>query len=346
MRVRDARPEDNAALVDLAARCSMAGDLSLCIDRRPDFFALNRIAGQAWRVGVVDGDDGPIGCVAVARRPSYIDGHQAPLGYVGDLKVHPAHRRRGTARVLAHWAHDAARQLAGPHAPLIGTVLAGNDAVDMLRRQVEPGVRRRATIRSHSIDLLTRRAIPPGDLSVTPAALADEPDMVELWHHLAASRQYAPVCESFPLDRPDLDYLVARRPGGELAGFVGLWNQHDIKQMRVTGYSTRLAAVRVAFNLAAPLLRAPRLPRAGEELSYRTVVNPCAPDPQTLRTLLRHACNRLHGQHSFLTIGLDVRDPLAAALTGLRAQPTDVDLLTLGGPAERDTPVHFEIATV
>lgn len=346
MRVRDARPDDNAALVDLAARCAMEGDLALCLDRRPDFFALNRIGGQAWRVGVVDGDDGPIACVAVARRPSYIDGRPAQLGYVGDLKVHPAHRRRGAARALAQWAHDAARELAGPHAPLIGTVLAGNDAVDMLRRQVQPGVRHRATIRSHSIDLLTRRRIPPNDLTVTVAAPADEPDMVALWRRVAASRQYAPVCESFPLDRPDLDYLVARHPDGELAGFVGLWNQHDIKQMRVTGYSPRLAAVRVAFNLAAPLLRAPRLPRTGEELSYRNVVNPCAPDLHTLRTLIRHACNRLHGQHSFLTIGLDVRDPLTAALTGLRAQPTDVDLLVLGGPGDQDIPVHFEIATV
>ncbi|WP_155370996.1 GNAT family N-acetyltransferase [Catellatospora vulcania] len=346
MRVRDARPGDNAALVDLASRCAMEGDLSLCIDRRPDFFALNRIAGDAWRVGVVDGDDGPIACVAAARRMAYLDGEPAPLGYVGDLKVHPAHRRRGTARVLAQWAQAAARELAGPDAPLIGTVLAGNDAVEMLRRQVEPGVRRRATIRSHSIDLLTRRRLPTTDLTVSVAGPADEPDMVALWRRVAASRQFAPVCASFPLAQPDVEYLLARRPGGEPAGFVGLWNQHDIKQMRVTGYSPRLAAARVGFNLAAPLLRAPRLPRTGQELSYRTVVNPCASDPETLRTLVRHACNRLHGQHSFLTIGLDVRDPLAQALTGLRAQPTDVDLLVLGGPDDLAAPVHFEIATV
>ncbi|MFD0599242.1 hypothetical protein ACFQZ4_48790 [Catellatospora coxensis] len=237
-------------------------------------------------------------------------------------------------------------ELTGPDAPLIGTVLAGNDAVEMLRRQVEPGVRRRATIRSHSIDLLTRRRIPPSDLTVSAAEPADEPDMVELWHRVAALRQFAPVCDAFPLSRPGLEYLLARRPGGKLAGFVGLWNQHDVKQMRVTGYSPRMAAVRVAFNIAAPLLRAPRLPRTGAELSYRTVVNPCAPDQATLRLLLRHACNRLHGQHSFLTVGLDVRDPLSQALTGLRAQPTDVDLLVLGGPADQGTPVHFEIATV
>ncbi|MBV1855904.1 GNAT family N-acetyltransferase [Catellatospora tritici] len=346
MRVRDARPEDNAALVALATLGAMAGDLSLCVDRRPDFFALNRIAGDAWRVGVVDGDDGPIACVAVARRPSFLDGRPDLLGYVGDLKVHPAYRRRGVARVLAQWARTTARELVGPNAPLIATVLTGNNAVEMLRQRVEPGIRRQATIRSHSIDLLTRRRIPPTDLTVAAADHADEPDMVELWRRVAASRQFAPVCESFPLTRPGLEYLVARRPGGELAGFVGLWDQHDIKQMRVTGYSPRLAAARVAFNVAAPLFGVPRLPRTGGELSYRTVVNPCASDPATLRTLVRHACNRLHGRHSFLTIGLDVRDPLTRALSGLRAQRTDVDLLALGAPPDRAAPVHFEIATV
>ena len=346
MRVRDARPGDNAALVALAARCGMEGDLSLCVDRGPDFFALNRLSGESWRVGVIDGDDGPIACVAVARRPAYVDGHPAELGYVGDLKVHPAYRRRGAARVLAGWALATARELVGPDAPLIAAVLGGNTAVETLRRDVIPGVRRWTTIRSHSIDLLWRRRLPRTDLTVHPAGPADEPDMVRLWRGLSTSRQFAPVCESFPLRWPGLDYLLARRPGGELAGFVGLWDQHHIKQMRVTGYSPRLAVARIAFNLSAPLVGAPRLPQPGGELSYRSVVHPCAADPATLRTLLRHACNGLHSRHSFVTIGLDVNDPLGRALTGLRAQPTDVDLLVLGDPADQAAPVHFEIATV
>jgi GNAT superfamily N-acetyltransferase len=346
VKVRDARADDNAALVALAAQCVMDGNLSLCIDRRPDFFALNRLSGDCWRVGVIDGDEGPIACIAVARRPAFVDGRPAQLGYVGDLKVHPAYRRRGAARVLAEWALATARELAGPQAPLIATVLSGNIAVETMWRDFTPVVRRWATIRSHSIDLLWRRRLPRTDLTVHPAEPADEPDMVRLWHQLAASRQFAPVYESFPLGQPGLDYLLARRPGGQLAGFVGLWDQHHVKQMRVMGYSPRLAAARVAFNLAAPLLGAPRLPQPGGELSYRTVVHPCAADPATLRTLLRQACNGLHGWHSFVTVGLDVTDPLGRAVTGLRAQPTDVDLLVLGDLVDRAAPVHFEIATV
>lgn len=346
MRVRDARPTDNDALVSLATQSTMDGDLALRFDRDPDYFALNRLAGDTWRVGVVDGDAGPLGCIAVARRTAFLDGEPGEIAYVGDLKVHPDFRRRGVARALGHWAYAAAQDLVGPHAPMISTVLAGNDAAATLALGFLPGVTRWATIRSASVDLLTRHRPRPSDLGVRPAEPSDEPEMVKLWHRLATRRQFAPVLAGFPFGQPGLEYLLARRPDGDLAGFVGLWDQHDIKQMRVMGYSPRLAAVRVAFNLAAPLFGAPRLPKPGGALGYRTAVNVCADTPETLRTLLRHGCDRLHGQYSFLTVGLDTRDPLARALTGLRAQPTDVDLLVLNGPRDRDASVHFEIATV
>jgi GNAT superfamily N-acetyltransferase len=346
MTVRAARPDDNAALVALAALCPMNGDLSLCVDRRPDFFALSRLTGDPWRVGVVDGDLGVVGCVGVARRAVYLDGSPTALAYVGDLKVHPAHRRRGAGRALVRWAVAAARDLVGSDGLLLATVLAGNTAVEALRGDLTPGVRRWATVRSHSIPLLWRRRVPPSRLTVRPAAPADVLDMADLWRRLAVSRQLAPVCESFPVTAPGLDYLLAHHPDGELAGFVGLWDQHRLKQTRVTAYSPRLAAARVAANLAAPMFRVPPLPAPGGVLSYRTVVNPCAADPETLRTLLRHASNRLRGRYSCLTIGLDTRDPLTRALAGMLAQPTDVDLLVLGGPPRTAGPVHFEIATV
>ena len=41
--VRDARPADNDALVALAAASPMAGDVTMCVDRAPDFFALARL---------------------------------------------------------------------------------------------------------------------------------------------------------------------------------------------------------------------------------------------------------------------------------------------------------------
>ena len=135
-------------------------------------------------------------------------------------------------------------------------------------------------------------SVPEGPLTVRPATPADLPDMTALWQRFAPGRQFAPLHTT--VHSPGLDYLVAHHPGGRLAGFLGLWDQHELKQMRVTGYSPRLAAARAAFNLASPFFRVPRMPAPGGRLSYRTVASLCAPDAATLHTLLRHACHRLH----------------------------------------------------
>ncbi|MEO7443112.1 MAG: hypothetical protein ABIW46_06225, partial [Acidimicrobiales bacterium] len=73
--VRAATPADNAALLALTAACPMEGDIGLCMERAPDFFALNRLEGDHFEVGVVDGPDGtPVGCIAVAERRVYLHG--------------------------------------------------------------------------------------------------------------------------------------------------------------------------------------------------------------------------------------------------------------------------------
>src|SRR3989441_8886252 len=91
---RPATSADNAGLLALAAACPMRGELTLCVRREPDFFALNRLQGDRWDVGVVDaGRAGVIGCVAIAERVAYVNGVAAPTADARDLQRHPAFRR-------------------------------------------------------------------------------------------------------------------------------------------------------------------------------------------------------------------------------------------------------------
>jgi len=336
---RVAAPADNDALVELSVACPMEGDIGLAIDRAPDFFAMNRLEGTSWQVGVVDGPDArPVGCIAVADRDIYVNGHPRPAMYISDLRVHPAHRGRGVAHALIVWARDACIAAQGPQALAFLTVLAGNRSMARLMqgRRGLPVMTRVATLRSHTIPLLWRRGLPADGAVTVAAALPDHlPEMAALWARLASRRQFAPVHDSASMaawieDAPGLDvsdYLVARRPGGALAGFLGIWDQSAVKRLRVTGYSRRLGAVRVAFNALGPAVGATPLPPPGGALRNLTAVQVCAPpdDPTVLRALVRHAHNahRARG-FSFLNVGLDVTDPLAAGLTGLLAQPTDV----------------------
>ncbi len=370
-RILDARPraatsDDNPALLALAAACEMRGDIGLRIDREPDFFALNRLEGDQWQLGVMPGlaPRSVAGCVAASARRVYIDGTPRLTTYVGDFKVHPAHRGGPAADALGEYAREACREMAGSAALSLMTVLAGNSSME---RRVDgprglPVLTRFATIRSHAIPFLWNRASVPGFV-VGQACENDLEEMAALWGQLAPRRQFALVHDAASFTRSITDtpglgvasYWVARHPGGRIAGFVAAWDQTSFKQLRVTSYSRRLSVVRGAFNLVAPLSGSTPLPPAGGQLRCLSAYNVCVPgdEPSVLRALLLriYAAKRADG-YSCLNVGLDVRDPLTAALHGLLAQPTDIHAYittpagTYTGPPLGNRPLHYETALV
>ena len=286
--VRDATPADNAALVELSVACPMEGDIGLAVDRAPDFFALNRLEGDAWRVGVVDGPDGaPIGCIALAERHVYLNGAATPAMYVSDLKVHPVHRGGGVADALTTWARDACVAALGPHGLVFLTILAGNEGMERRMKGPRglPHVERVATYRTHTIPLLARRRMRHPGVDVRRAGPEDLADMAALWARIAPGHQLATVynAASFAAwietaaDLALSDYRVARRRDGRLAGFMGVWDQSAIKRLRVTGYSRKLAAVRRVFNALGRLVGATKLPPPGGALHNLTAVQVCVP---------------------------------------------------------------------
>ncbi|MDQ3522480.1 MAG: hypothetical protein M3434_09125 [Gemmatimonadota bacterium] len=364
--VRDAVPGDNEALVRLAAACPMQGDVGLCVDREPDFFALNRLEGEEWRLGIAENADGMVvGCVAASRRRAYLHGWPTETMYVGDLKVDPAHRGGPAADALTEWVREMCRTMGGEDVPTLLTVLAGNHAMERRAGGPRglPHLARFATVRSFAIPLLWSRRLRRRELQVTRAGAGDIEEMAALWSRVAPGRQFASLWQAEELAQwiaaaPGLEpssYLLARRADGRLAGFLALWDQSTLKQLRVTEYSSRLAVVRAGFNRLAPWFGATQLPPPGSPLRYLTAVHLCVPpdDPGVLRSLLLYAYSELRGRGlSFLTVGLDVRDPLCGALSGMLAQPTDVHAYATT-PAGRYTglaldmlPLHYEIALV
>jgi hypothetical protein len=364
LTVREARASDNAALVALAAACPMTGEITMCVDRAPDFFALARLEGERWKVGVAEQDGVVIGCVAASERWAYVDGQPTRTGYAGDLKVHPAHRGGPAADALEEMVRETGREFGGDDVPSLITVLGGNRSME--RRTAGPRglptLQQFASLHVHAIPFLWPRARVVAGLTVRAAREEDLDEMAALWSRLAPERQLAPVMDAarfraWLASAPGLcidDYLVARRADGRIAGFVGVWDQRAMKTLRVLRYSRRLAAVRHAVNAVAPLLGTPRLPAEGGALPSLACVHLCAPDdPSVSRALLLHAYAAYRASGAlFLTLALDRRDPRTRALRGLLAQPTVVNAYVTT-PAGRWTgvpldgrPLHFESALV
>lgn len=361
--IRDARPSDNKQLIALASACPMRGDVSLRMDRGPDFFALNRLEGDRWKVGVAERGGAIVGCVAISERRAFVNGRESRTGYVGDLKVHPAHRDMTIADDLSWYAERACSNLP-PTAPVLITVLAGNRAME--RRASGPrGVppfTRIGTIRTFSLPILWRRHA-AGSIEIARATWSDLEEMVALWKRVAPLRQLAPVMAVDAMAQwirstPGLDvssYSVARSRSGELLGFFAAWDQRTFKQLNVVGYSPRMKAARAVFNVLAPVAGGERMPGTGQALNCVTIAHICVPGdkPEVLRALLVSAHNELRRTGiSFINVGLDTRDPLSSAIDGFFAQPTDVNACMVTSrsgiqPESLDeAPIHYEIALV
>lgn len=361
--IRDARASDNESLIALAAACPMVGDISIRIDRGPSFFALNRLEGERWRVGVAERGSEIVGCVAVSERRSFLNGRDTRTGYAGDLKVHPAHRNTTIADELSLYSERAFCELPAT-APVLITVLAGNRSMErrLSGPRGVPAFNCVGTIRTHSVPILWRRRV-ESSIAIEPAKWNDLWQMGELWKHVAPLRQLAPVLSVDAMawwirSTPGLDiasYRVARSPSGELLGFFAVWDQREFKQLNVVGYSPRMNAARSAFNLVASVAGGERMPDAGHALNCVTIAHVCVPGdrPDVLRALLASAHNDLRRSGiSFMNIGLDTRDPLSSAIQGFFAQPTDVKAYVTkarsGVASEQldDGPIHYEIALV
>ncbi len=361
--LRDATADDNEQLIALAAACPMVGDVSLRIDRGPDFFALSRLEGARWKVGVVERDSAIVGCVAISERRSFVNGRESRTGYASDLKVHPAHRDTAIADELSKYAERESADLP-PAAPVLITVLAGNRSMErrLSGPRGVPALRRLGTIRTHSVPILWHRRV-AGSIDIAHAGWRDLEDMAALWREVAPKRQLAQVLTVDSMaewidSTPGLDissYRVARSRSGEILGFFAAWDQRSFKQLNVVGYSPRMQAARSIFNLVAPVAGGERMPGKGYALNCVTMAQICVPGdrPEVLRALLTSTYNDLRCTGiSFMNVGLDTRDPLSSAVEGFFAQPTDVNACVTksrsGVPCEPldEAPIHYEIALV
>ena len=222
--IRDAVPADNPGLIALASSCAMRGDVELRIDRGPDFFALNRLEGECWKVGVADRGGEIVGCVAVSERSVFVNGREMRAGYAGDLKVHPEHRKTSIADALSQYAEAGLNRIP-PTAPAMITVLAGNRSMErrLSGPRGIPAFRRLATIRTFSVPILWRRSeADSGSISIAPAAWSDLDEMATLWSDVASRRQLAPTLSASSMagwirNAPGLDissYRLARGTDG------------------------------------------------------------------------------------------------------------------------------------
>jgi GNAT superfamily N-acetyltransferase len=345
--VRSAQSDDNPKLLSLFGACPMVADVSLVVERDPDFFALGRARGDAQTL-VVDSNGTVFGCVSSWGRRGWLSGKPADFQYLGDLRVHPDCRGRGGGQKLARAVLDVVSRL--PASLYLATTASGNRAVDALLTRFSPEltVKRLARFTSWQLLPIWRFGI-PRDIEVGPAEASDEAELAGLLDDFHRLRNLAPVFSNGGLrslvacsaGMSLSDYLVARRRG-RLVAALAVWDASAVKRTRVVGLPLGLRgafAVGRALSRLAPL---PPFPTAGDLLRFRYIRHPAYRDGEhdALRALVCYAVNaaRVRGDH-FVLFTCDDDDPLRLALKGIPRSAYHYSIW--GGSNRRKTSAPF-----
>jgi hypothetical protein len=324
MQFELARASDEPGLRRLLRETPMGSDIRLTLEREPCVDFANTIEGDATEILVARAADHepPVAMAARTVLTSFVNGAPTRVGYLGQLRIRPEHRR---PRVLQRGYAALRGLLADSGVSLnVTTIVSDNIAA---RRVFEAGLRGLPTYR-YLGDILSltyatgngRKARGEG-LSVEAAQPGDMAEIAELLIRNGSRFQFAPQWTREDLVssvrarglRPK-DFFVARK-ASRVIGCLACWDQREFKQVVVRGYSRRAAVVRPLWNALALVARWPQLPPAGAALplvflSHVAVDND---DAQVFSALLDAGLDCAHRRgirHAVL--GLAERHPLAA----------------------------------
>ena len=135
-----------------------------------------------------------------------------------------------------------------------------------------------------------------------------------------------------------------RRRRGFSDGTIAVWDATPAKRMIVREYRGAMRRVRLAYDVAAHVLRRPRLPAPGGQLHYAYVTHQAVrdDDPCVLRALLRAAARDLRGggQH-FLSMCAPVDGIVDAATRGFFTTNLAARLFVVTAPGRTSDPMWF-----
>lgn len=324
--VREATPEDNAALLALDRECVVAAATPVSFDRSPNFFARSRPYPH-WRIYVAEGDSGLIGVGAMALKTVLVDGQAVQAAYFYDLRVAPDFRRHGVAKAVG----DAIRTHTRSINPAVGYSLVLEGNVASLSFVQGRGSR---PLRSCTLSLIPVEgvsAVAPERLRLLDATEAESVLHLARTAHQAHDLFPFPDVASFGerLERlAGLGFLgvYGWDSGGRLSTGFGLWDYSPVMRMQILREGGEWSWA------------------AGRDLHLVFLMPLGFRDRRDLTEAVQQAAGRLRqepaaGAVRVLAVPHDVADPAYAALEEFRPIRLGFTLFGLELGGARDIPL-------
>ncbi len=319
---------DDLELRSLMGRIPLPGDITLAMEREPDFFLGTTLEGDVHQTILArEPETGRVvGMGSRSVRELWIDGRPQRVGYLGQLRIDPQYR--GMKRILQS-GYDLLRGLhTEGDAPFYITSIAEENVA--ARRFLERGLPGLPTYQP--VATLRTLVLPVGrrwsrrldsSIVVAPAGPDDLGEISGLLMRHHAAHQFAPVWREDDLRDPERvrglspsDFLVAQ-DGGKPTGCASVWDQQAFKQVRVTAYGPKLSRWRPAINAAAGFVGVPRLPAPGSRLGLGYLAH-LAVEPwssETAVALIKAGLEQAAARGlDYLSLGVSERSPLTPAL--------------------------------
>lgn len=269
---------DDAEIRRLLRENPMRGQISLSLEREPDYFADARNPGEVKQTIVARDGERVTAAGACTIRQRFVNGKPARVGYLGGLRLDA--RYEGRFDILRR-GYEFFRELQTPApADFYFTSIAADNL--RARNFLERGIRAMplyefvgefVTLLIPTRSITRRSGSALSDRMIRRGLSRQSRDrLIDFLNEVNAAFQFS-LCwtaeeltalETLGLSESDFCIHFA---GEDIAGCGALWDQRKFKQAIVRGYAPALAFVRSVLNAASPITGQPRLPRVGGALS-------------------------------------------------------------------------------
>ncbi|MCC6157927.1 MAG: hypothetical protein IT350_07725 [Deltaproteobacteria bacterium] len=291
MKIRPVSPLDNDALCRLSRETPMVGEVSVAIDRSPDYFAFYRLFGEGafevdeaqhreyrggtWAAMVAEDDEtgrGVVGVLMIAREEAWCGGARVVVARPEDGRVYGDFQRRGLAQKMA--AEFLARYPASPADFTIFYILRGNEKAEGSARK---GVEWFTGLPICEIELSQLSPYVPyrksKHLRVETATTADRDEIVG---HLAehySGMNLAPVLDGDTWDRMlaahkgyGYEHIHVVRLFGRIVALAGLWDDWNVRRYVTTRWPLKVRLGIAAAHVIKSIVPAADPPRLNEPM--------------------------------------------------------------------------------
>ncbi len=325
-----AQPEDNRDICRLF-RIPFAGEISLAMEREPDYFSGSKIQYEEPETYVCRDrtNNRMAACFSVGKRSVFLNGRKTPLRYHSDLRIDPDYQKTSALFDICSYFKKHIDFLEGFSQTVVfsdNEILKG--LIDYRRhlrlRAIIPLYVSHGRYVTHTIIIKKKKWVHPYASVVRQAREEDIPRMQEFFDHEAKFKQFYPCYDFSRLKenyyhglKPE-NYFVAFK-NSQLVGMAGIWNQQDVKQTRIVQYSRRLKVLKHFINPLVSLCGGFVLPDEGTKLNsvmLHTIVTQNNA-PEIFKSLVQAVYEYVRTQnYKYMLCGLDERDGLNEALEG------------------------------